>query len=88
AVRPHSETPADTGNPAMYTARVEAQARARVTSDERQALAKAVAGKSRSVAMQHARALAPVESVSITYSPWWLPDRIPRSPGRIAIVVK
>jgi hypothetical protein len=83
-----SETSAGSGSPALYTARIEAQARAQVTSDQRQALAKAVAGKSRSVAMQRARALAPVESVAITYSPWWLPDRIPRSAGRIAIVVK
>jgi hypothetical protein len=81
-------SPSSAGGQSLYHARVEAQARASVPASERQDLAKTVAGKSQEAAMQQVLSLPSVETASISYAPWWLPDRIPSSASRIEIVVK
>lgn len=68
-----------------YRARVEAQARALVSEDERRAIAEAVAGKDESDAIAYLQSLPYVDSATIRSSPGWLPGRIPSSAGRIEV---
>ncbi len=81
-------SPSSAGGEPLYHARVKAQARASVPVSERQDLAKSVAGKSEKAAMERVSNMPYVETASIAYAPWWLPDRIPSSASRIEIVVK